>query len=332
MTARRGLVIASVTLLVAAAIAGAVGLSRVREGRQTTQALQAQIAILRAERDQLRPRVIDAVRQDPRLTGMPDRDIRVGVPASLAREIITTLLEDVPERLGLTLEDLHVRRQGEVRRIVPLGEYDLDVHVTKVTGRFATGVPEITFSENRMNIVLPIRVAAGTASAAIDYFWNSRTVGQAACGDMQFRQAVTGTVSPASYRLKGAIELSTTEDAIVLTPRVPTQRILVRVTPSRASWNAVQQALDGIGGVCGFVLDRVDVRGALEDFIGKGFSVGLPFERLKAIALPVGITSAMTIHGVPVRFSGTEGRAVITADMIWVGATVTLAPPGSGGS
>ena len=40
MTARRGLVIASVTLLVAAAIAGAVGLSRVREGRQTTQDLQ----------------------------------------------------------------------------------------------------------------------------------------------------------------------------------------------------------------------------------------------------------------------------------------------------
>jgi len=324
MTQGRRFLVFGGVLAATAVIIAAIVVSRTREGRRTTSELQSDIAALRAERDRLRPQVIGAMSLDPRLMRMPDREVRVGVPTALARDIITTLIAGVPEHLTLALEGLHVHRSGAVRRIVPLGTYDLDVNVTRVTARFTTGTPEITFAENRLNLVLPVRIASGSGSASIDYVWDGRTVGQAACGDMHFTKVVTGTVTPASYRLSGTLELSVTDEAILLTPRFPPRQVLLRVAPSAASWALVQETLDAVGGICGFVLDRVNIRGALEEFIGKGFSVRLPTDRLNAIALPVGITSAMTIHGVPIRFSGTEGSATIGEDMIWVSANVTV--------
>jgi len=315
-------------MVAVAALTAAVVMHRARAGRQTTRELQADIAALREERDRLQPQVVGAMSLDPRLMRMPDREVRVGVPTALARDMIAALIAGVPEHLTLALEGLHVRHGGEVRRIVPLGTYDLDVNVTHVTARFTTDAPEITFGQNRVTVALPVRIASGEGSATIDYDWDGRTVGQAACGDMHFTKIVTGTVTPASYRLSGTFELSVTDDAILLTPRFPPRRVLIRVAPSAASWALVQETLDAVGGICGFVLDRVNIRGALEEFIGKGFSVRLPTDRLNAIALPVGITSTMTIHGVPIRFSGTEGSATIGEDMIWVGANVSLGPTG----
>jgi len=48
----------------------------------------------------------------------------------------------------------------------------------------------------------------------------------------------------------------------------------------------VQGILDSKGGVCGFVIDKVDIKGVLEGLLGKGFDVRLPTEKLKPMAIP----------------------------------------------
>lgn len=324
MTRRRIALVAALTAVALTLATLGVLRSRMREGRLTTQALEARVTELRAERDRLRPSVHGAMAMDPRLAGMPDRQVRVGIPTSLAGTLVTNLLAGVPDHLTLQLGGFRIHRAGEVRRVVPLGEYDLTVRVTRVTARLATGEPDLRFGGNRIALALPVRVASGRGTAAIDFRWDGRTVGGAVCGDMRVTETVTGTVRPATYRLTGALHLSTTPDAILVTPRLPALRINVRVEPTKASWDLVQQVLDSRGGLCGFVLDRVNIRGALEELLAKGFSVRLPTERLGPIALPIGLASTVTVRGTPIRLGGTAGTLTITDDTIWLGANVTL--------
>lgn len=320
----RVLLFALAVLVLAVVIAGWVTLSRAREGRRNTAELQARIVELTTERDRLRAQVIAAVGNDPQLAGMPDRQLRIGVPTTLARVLVSTFVTGVADQVTLELDNLRIRKHGSVRRIVTLGEYDLHVRITRVTAQLAAGAPDLKFGGNQVRLTLPVRVASGAGSAAVDFQWDGRNIGGAVCGDMQMREVVTGTVVPATYRLSGSLLLSTTEDAIMVTPRLPSLRVKIRVRPSQASWALVQKVLDDKRGVCGFVLDRVNIRESLEELFTRGFDVRLPIERVKPLALPVGLARTMEVRGTPVTMDVTDGGLTITDQMIWLGANATL--------
>lgn len=324
MTRGRILLVALAVLVLAIVIAGWVTLSRAREGRRNTAELQARIVELTTERDRLRAQVIAAVGNDPQLAGMPDRQLRIGVPTSLARVLVSTFVTGVADQVTLELDNLRIRKQGSVRRIVTLGEYDLRVRITRVTAQLAAGTPDLRFGGNQVRLTLPVRVASGAGSAAVDFQWDGRNIGSAVCGDMEMREVVTGTVVPATYRLSGTLLLSTTEDAIMVTPRLPSLRVKIRVRPSPASWALVQKVLDDKHGVCGFVLDRVNIRESLEGLFARGFDVRLPIERVKPLALPVGLARTMEVRGTSVAMDVTDGGLTITDQMIWLGANATL--------
>lgn len=326
MTRRRVAIVAGAVVAIGAIAVVVVSLisARAREGRRTTAQLQEDLVTLRAERDRLRPHVMGALQLDPRLAGMPARDVLVGLPTSLARNLVTAFITGVADQMTLHLSGIRVHKTGDVRRAVPLGEWDLSVLLTRVTARLASGTPDVRFGENRLSLSLPIRVVSGTGAAAINFLWDGRTISGAVCGDMELRETVTGTVTPARYRLTGTLHLSSTNDSIVLTPRVPATRIRVHVVPSTAAWTKVQTVLDEKGGVCGFVLDRVNIRGALEEFLGKGFEVRLPVEKLKPWTLPIGLASSLTIREMPVQVSVTDGDLAVTGAMIWLGADIDL--------
>jgi hypothetical protein len=230
----------------------------------------------------------------------------------------------VADQVTLELGNLRIRKQGAVRRIVTLGTYDLHVRITRVTAQLAAGTPELRFGGNQVRLALPVRVASGSGSAAVDFEWDGRNIGGAVCGDMTLREVVSGTVAPATYRLSGSLLLSTAENAIMVTPRLPSLHVRIRVLPSKASWALVQKVLDDKGGVCGFVLDRVNIRESLEGLFARGFNVRLPIERVKPMALPVGIAQTMAVHGTPVTMDVTDGNLTITDRMIWLGANATL--------
>lgn len=327
MTRGRIVLIAAVVLLVAAAVFVWVTWSRARDGRRSTAELQARLVELTTERDRLRAQVIAAVGNDPQLAGMPDRQLRIGVPTTLAQLLVSTFVTGVADHVTLELGNLRIRKQGSVRRIVTVGEYDLHVRITRVTAQLAAGAPDLRFGGNQVRLALPVRVASGSGSAAVDFQWDGRNIGSAVCGDMQMREVVTGTVVPATYRLSGTLLLSSTDDAIVVTPRLPSLRVKVRVQPSKASWALVQKLLDDKRGVCGFVLDRVNIRESLEGLFARGFDVRLPIERVKPLALPVGIARTMDVRGIPVTMDVTDGGLTITDQMIWLGANATLRLP-----
>ncbi len=323
MTTRTG---ARVRCLLALAAALALsGACRRGPTAADADALRAAIGTLEAERDRLRARLDRAAARDPRMTGMPREPVRVGIPTSLVQSLTATLVSGLANRVTLELGGLRVTRAGDVHRVITLGRYDLVVNLTRVTARLRAGTPAMTFGRNRVALSLPVHVLSGTASAAIDFRWDGRSLGGAVCGDMEVRETVTGTVAPATYTVRGAIELSGSDEAIIATPRIPRQRIRVNVQPSEATWATVKRLLDSKGGVCGFVLDRVDIPGALRDLLARGFSVRLPTERLRPVAFPVGVAPVIDVDGQRVAMQVTAVPPQITTDMVWLGARVGVA-------
>jgi hypothetical protein len=131
-------------------------------------------------------------------------------------------------------------------------------------------------------------------------------------------------VKPDSYPISGSLLLTATARQILASPKFPVVKIKLKPEPSPESWAAVQKILDDKEGVCGFVLDKVDIAGVLETLIGKGFDVRLPTEKIKPMAVPVGIAPTMTVRGEPVTIEVKVGSLAITEHMIWLGADVAL--------
>lgn len=334
MTRTRIALITAAVAVIATVAIGLLMLSRWRDARQTGRELQADVLLLTTERDRLRAQVVGAVSRDPRLGGGPDRPLRIGLPTTLARNIVSTLVAGVADEVTLELANLNVHKRGSVRRVMLLGDWDLKLRVTRVNARLSAGAPELQFGGNRVRLAIPVRVESGTGSAAVDFDWFGRKISGALCGDMKLREVVTGTVVPSDYRLAGSLELSTTDKAITVTPRLTVLRIRVQVVPSKASRDLVQRTLDARRGLCGFVIDRVNIPEALEDMLAKGFEVRLPVEKLRPMALPVGFAQTLTVRGIPVELGVSAADLMITNDMIWLGADLTLndvAPPSSKG-
>ncbi len=297
-----------------------------RQRRQQAEALRQEVNGLEAERDRLRARLDAGLTTDPRLAGMPSQPLRVGIPTSLLRSVTASLVTSVADRVTLELGGLRVRRSGEIRRVISLGDYHLNVLLTRVTARLKADTPTITFGGNRINFSVPVRVLSGAGEAVIDFAWDGRGISGAVCGDMQVKEKVTGTVAPARYVVRGAVHLSGTGDNIVARPAFPPQRIRVQVSPSQASWAAVQQILDSKGGVCGFVLDRVDIAGAINNVLRRGFNVRLPTNRIGSVSLPVGLSPSVTVDGRALLVQVTAVPPTITEHAIWLGADLSVTP------
>jgi hypothetical protein len=302
-----------------------------RRDAASPERLQADIQALERERDTLKSRLGEHVANDPRIAGLPGNGVRVGVPTPLARTLITRVLDGFVDSVTLKLKGLKVHKAGTIKKVLPIGEYVLDVSIDEVTGHLKPGDAQITFGGNRVGVALPVRVASGTGDATIDFTWDGKNISGALCGDMKIRQVVSGTVKPDSYPVSGTLLLTATERQILAGPKFPVVKVNLKVEPSAESWAAVQKILDDKGGVCGFVLDKVKIPGVLEDLIGKGFDVRLPTEKIKPLAVPVGIAPTLTVRGEPVTIAVKLGTLAITEHMIWLGADVALAVPAAGG-
>jgi hypothetical protein len=210
--------------------------------------------------------------------------------------------------------------------VVTLGDYDLNVLVNQVTGRIKTGDPTVTFGDNRIGLTLPATVASGTGRATINFKWDGKNVSGAVCGDMDIRQVVSGNVVPDTYTITGSFTLLAKDAMVLMTPHVPPVVVNLRVKASDESWAAVKKILDDKQGVCGFVLDRVDILGVVKNLIDKGFNVKLPTEKLRPMAMPVTVDPEFSVRGRQMALNISLGELAITKHAIWVGADVAVTP------
>jgi hypothetical protein len=318
---------ARIAVLAAAGLVPVLALSPScgRSGRATSEQLRSEIAALEREREMLRGRFDDLIGNDPRVLGMPTAPVRVGVPTTLARHLIQKIVSGFVDQVTLELRDVKVRKRGTVRKIVTIGRYDLRVVIDRVTGRLQTGDPDVTFGGNQVSLALPVTVASGTGTATIDFKWDGRNVSGAVCGDMHITRKVEGNVRPRRYAVAGSLLLRATDKEILAEPRFPTVRVNLEVEPSTRSWAAVQKVLDEKEGVCGFVVDKVDILGLVRRIVDKGFDVRLPTEKIRPMAVPVGIEPTLQVRGQPVALGIKLGELAITEHVIWLGAHVSVA-------
>jgi hypothetical protein len=319
--AKRGVV----AVLVMAALAGAFLWRKRWITALAIESQRVEVVALEAELKILQRRLAELIPKEKNLLGMPKTAIRFGIPTSLTRDLVTRVTAGLVDQVTLVLEDLHVKKKvGTIKKIVELGEYDLDVTVDKVVGRLHTGKPDVQFGGNQVKVALPVTVASGTGRATIRFKWDGRSVAGAVCGDLDITREVTGVVKPDHYAVRGTLLVSSTGEQIVMSPRFPTLTINLKVVPSTESWAAVQKVLEDKDGVCGFVLGKVDILQIVRRIVDKGFDVRLPTEKLKAMAVPVGIEPSVMIRGRPLTLGLRVGGFAITENAIWLGADVDL--------
>jgi hypothetical protein len=295
-----------------------------RRGAASVEEQQAEVDRLQKERDELRVTMGDLITKDARLAGMPKNTVRVGVPTALARTLVEKVLGGVADQVELRLANLRARKEGTVKKIVTIGTYALEVNVVEVKAHLQTGKPELRFGGNEIAVSLPVTVVKGRGHADVHFTWDGQNMSGAMCGDMDVTRSVAGAVKQLTIDARGTLALASAGGQILARPRFPETRVRLEVEPSAESWASVQALLDEKGGVCGYVLDKVDIMKIVRDQLAKGFNVRLPVEKLKPVAVPVGIQQQVTVAGRSLNLGVSVGDLAITEHALWLGADVKV--------
>lgn len=283
------------------------------------------VALLDAEQDSLRARAAELVAQDPRLGRLPKGDVVVVVPTSFLRQVVERVFEDVVDNVTLPLSGLRAHTAKSVKRVVTIGEFVLNVDSLEVVGKLSPGRPDIRVGGNRMSLTLPISLREGHGAAKLHFTWDGKNVAGMTCGSMDVTQRVTGSAIPANFVVSGSMDLQVCGNRIACTPVFPETRIRVQVEPSQASWAAVDSILAEKHGVCGWVLEKVDVPRLLEGIVReKGINVKLPVHKLKPFALPGGVRDTVTVGDKRLAFDTRTNVLRIDHDAVWYSADATV--------
>ena len=315
---------ALVAVLLGACLAVAAGCS----GRATpTQVAtwNAEIQSLQAEQDSLRARAAVLVANDTRIQSLPKGDIVLGIPTMFLRNAVERVFADVAGNVTLSLSGLKVHVAKTIKKVITIGEFTVDADLTNITGKLKPGKPETSFGENAIGLTLPVDVTSGEGHATIHFVWNGKNVADAACGDMDITQKVSGTVIPSSYVVSGRIKLASDSSRVICTPAFPETKLRLRIQPSKASWAAIDSILDPRSGACGWVIDKVNVPRLLNDLlVEKGVNIGLPFNKLKPFTLPGGVSDSVTVGNRVLAVSSKVNSIRIDPDAIWYGTSVRV--------
>jgi hypothetical protein len=294
---------------------------------------EPELLALLARRDALQQRFNEAVAAngEKSLAKAPRGGIMIGIPTGFTRSILEQVVTGLLGEVTLTLKNLKVHKAGEVKvKAVfgkkTVGKYVLDVQIHQVQGLLRPGKPEVVFTRDRVAVSLPVKLAEGHGNADIRLQWDSK--GLAAnmiCGDVDVTKAVTGGVIPQEYRLGGAFRISSSGDAITLSPDFP-EEIVVRlfVDPSEQAWQAVQEVVKDRRAACEATLNKIDIKEILGNLVGRGFNVKIPQKIIKPVRLPAGLKQSLEIQGIALALQLKPTGLLVSSDRIWYGADLAF--------
>jgi hypothetical protein len=320
----------SAALLLAAVVAACAACSGEADPAQH-EAWLSELQELERANAELTNRLTLVAAGDPEVAKLPDGEVVLVVPTAFLRSLITRVFTDVASRLEITLTGIRVHHEQTLKKVVTMGNLVVDVDVNRVYARLEPGEPDVEFGGNRIALTLPVRVVEGSGDATVHLVWEGRNVAGAVCGDLDIQERITGDAIPAEYVLSGAVLLSADGTEIAATPRFPETKLNVRVSPSSESWAAIDRVLESKRGLCGWVLDRVDVKKLVAQQVEeKGFDIKLPLEKIMPFRFPAGLNDSVDVGGKPLALDVRAGSLRIDREAIWAGAHVRVAP-GSGG-
>ena len=320
MSPRFGRYGALATLLLAAVS----GCTR-KPSAEQVQAWTAELQRLQVEQDSLRVKAAAIVASDPRIQALPKGAVVIGVPTAFLERVIERLFNDVVSNVTLRLSGIKAHVAKPVKKVVTVGEFVLDVDSIAVVGRLQPHPPKLTFTGNRVSMSLPVEVVQGNGGATLHFVWDGKNVADLTCGDMDVTQKVTGSVIPTRYLVTGSLRFALNGNHVIGTLAFPETRLNIRVSPSKASWAAIDSILAEKHGACGWVLDKVDVRGLLANIVQtKGFNVKLPLDKIKPFRIPAGVSDSVKVGDRKLALSVQTNLIRIDPEAIWYSADLEL--------
>jgi hypothetical protein len=300
------------------------GCSREPSPRQV-QEWSAEIERLQAERDSLQQRAAVLVKNDSLIQALPKGDVVIRIPTRFVRSIIRRVFDQVANNVTLRLGGFHAHVAKSVRKFVKVGDFVVDAQVHDVFAKLRPRQPEITFAGNRVAMSLPVEVPEGRGNATVRFVWDGKNVADLTCGDMDVSKTVSGEVVPSRYLVAGTLHLAIQGNRVIGTPRFPETRLRIRVRPSKQSWSVIDSLLAEKRGVCGWVLDKVDVPALLQRIVEeRGFNVKLPLHKIRPFAIRSGISDSVTVQGRILSVATTTNTIRIDPEAILYSADVVL--------
>lgn len=293
----------------------------------------AELQTLSERRDALQARLQEVIvaSGERSLAEAPVGDVMIGIPTRFTREVIQQVTTGLFDDMTLTLTNLKVHKEGDVKVKVlfgrkTVGRYVLDVKIHQVQGTLKPGPPALQFSRDRVAISLPVKLAAGTGNADIRLQWDSKgLVANSVCGDVDVTKSVTGGVIPQDYVLSGAFRIVSAGEAIVLQPDFREElKVRIFVDPSEQAWQAVEEVVKQQRSACQSALNKIDIKEILGNIVARGFDVKIPSKVIKPIRLPAGIRQSLEMQGIRVALQVEATGLKVTSSRLWYGANVAL--------
>ena len=321
-----------VALLVAVTAGGFVYL-RTRTPDLPPPPTDAELQALLEKREALQKRLTEIVvaRGEKSVARAPRGGLMIGIPTSFTRSIIEQTVTGLFREMTLTLRNLKVHKEGDVKVKAifgkkRVGHFVLDVRIHQVQGILRPGKPDVVFNRNRVSVSLPVKLAEGKGNADIRLQWDSKGLtANLVCGDTDVTKQVTGGVIPQDYRLSGAFKVSSAGSAITLSPDFPEPlQVRIFVDPSEQAWQAVEEVVKDQRAGCEKALEKIDIKEVLGNIVGRGFNVKIPQKVIKPIRLPAGLKQSLEIQGIRVALHLKPTGLLVSDDRLWYGADVAL--------
>jgi hypothetical protein len=290
------------------------------------------LAALRARRDELSARFRQAVvtHGENSVATAPRAGVMIGIPTSFTASILEQVVTGLFGETTLTLRNLKVHKEGQVKAKMliakrKIGEYVLDVNIHQVQGLLKPGKPKLGFGKNKVDVVLPVRLAEGHGEADLRIQWDSKTLAaNIVCGDVDLTRTVNGNVVPTDYEVSGSFAISAAGDAVVLRPRFPDLAVRIYVDPSEQAWGVVDAVVKEQPKGCEMALNKVNLKEKLGKIVGRGFNVKIPQKIFKPVKLPAGVSQSLEVQGLKLALQVKPTAVLIASDRLWYGADVSV--------
>jgi hypothetical protein len=304
-----------------------------RRGRVPPPPSPARLEALRARRDalQLKLREVVIAQGEKSLADAPTADVMIGIPTAFTASVLEQVVAGLFGETTLTLRNLKVHHEGEVRAKVLLvkrriGTYVLDVTIAQAKGVLEPGRPALVFGRNRVDVTLPVRLAEGQGQADLRFRWDSKGLAaNVVCGDIDVSRAVSGRIVPEDYTLKGGFTIAASGDTIVLRPGFPDLAVRMFVDPSEEAWAVVDQVVKDQRKGCEIALTKVDLKEKLSSLLGRGFNVKVPPRIFKPVKLPAGVSRSLEVQGMTLALQVKPTGVLVAKDRLWYGADLSIA-------
>jgi hypothetical protein len=259
---------------------------------------------------------------------------RVGLLARLALRVSQGYLQ----RVEVDLADVDAHAGGELERKtvfgrVTLGEWDVDVNVSRLVGSLAAGTPEVRLrGPDLIEIQVPVHVRKTPGSASVTLTWDSKALANVVCKDFELTREVKGNVRGQEHVLRGAMRLSNAGALVTATPEFPDRTLDLKLDVAGDSWAVVEEALrsqDKLGR-CGLLMNPDKGLVKLQALVDRGVKVKLPDSIFRPVSLPARLESTVRVDQRSVDLVVKAESLRVTPEILWSSANIQLKGPAAG--